>query len=109
MKVFHFARFFCLTLVAVFLSFILAGNNAFASTVFPDVSDNHWAARHISKVNAMGIVGGYEDGTFRPDQAVTQLEAVLMSLRAMGETPGSNTAVPFAVPSWAERDVAKAL
>jgi murein DD-endopeptidase MepM/ murein hydrolase activator NlpD len=39
---------------------------------FSDVSDTFWAYPYISYVYCHGIIGGYEDGTFRPANALTR-------------------------------------
>lgn len=41
---------------------------------FTDVPDDHWARNVIQIVSEIGIMTGYEDGTFRPDQPVTRAE-----------------------------------
>lgn len=51
---------------------------------FPDVSPSHWAAPQISYAVEQGWAGGYPDGTFRPDQAVTRAEAVTILNHALG-------------------------
>ncbi|MTI85747.1 MAG: hypothetical protein FH756_18090 [Firmicutes bacterium] len=103
------SQWFCLLLL-LFLSVVLVSGPAFAGTGFSDVSDSHWAAKHISKMGSTGIVGGYSDGTFRPNQPVKQVEAVVMAVRCMDDNAGSSSiSVPFTVPSWAESDVARAL
>ncbi|PAF33713.1 glycoside hydrolase family 3 N-terminal domain-containing protein [Paenibacillus sp. 7516] len=41
---------------------------------------NHWAAAPILVMSSNGLVGGYSDGTYRPNQTVTRAEyAVFMS------------------------------
>lgn len=53
----------------------------FASAVtFNDISD-HWAKEYIVKVANKGLVTGYDDGTFRPENSVTVLEALVMMSR----------------------------
>ncbi len=42
---------------------------------FPDVQASKWYAKNIEKATAAGIMVGYEDGTFRPDQPLTRAEA----------------------------------
>nr|WP_275942638.1 cadherin-like beta sandwich domain-containing protein [Paenibacillus alba] len=37
---------------------------------------NHWAAGYIQAAKASGLMSGYEDGSFRPDQPLTRAEAV---------------------------------
>lgn len=45
-------------------------------TGFPDVADTDWAADNIYTAAVKGLVNGYEDGTFRPDNNITRAEAV---------------------------------
>lgn len=44
----------------------------------------HWARGQVTKLVAMDIVKGYSDGTFRPDQTVSRLEALVLILRSCG-------------------------
>lgn len=53
-------------------------------TQFSDVLSTHWANSFIIKASSLGIIGGYEDGTFRPDETVTYAQALTMVVRAMG-------------------------
>jgi hypothetical protein len=54
-------------------------------TVFPDVLAQHaWAYGYINVATGRGLVKGFEDGTFRPGEAVTQAQALTMLLRALG-------------------------
>ncbi|MDD4089361.1 MAG: S-layer homology domain-containing protein, partial [Tissierellia bacterium] len=48
--------------------------------VFSDIS-NHWARSYIERVEKNGIVSGYEDGTFKPDNNVTVLQSLVMLSR----------------------------
>lgn len=43
---------------------------------FTDVSWEMWYAPYVSKAQELGIVEGYKDGNFKPDQAVTRAEAL---------------------------------
>lgn len=49
---------------------------------FDDVSTQHWAAETIEWAVEHNIVQGYSDGTFRPEQKVTEAEFLVMLLRA---------------------------
>lgn len=49
---------------------------------FIDINE-HWAKTHIDKLEAYGIVNGYEDGTFRPDEPITRGEAATMISNAL--------------------------
>ncbi len=47
------------------------------ATKFKDVPEAHWAAKPIEKLVDIGIVDGYEDGTFRGRKTVTRYELAL--------------------------------
>jgi len=56
-------------------------------TVFPDVYEGSgawWARGYIAWAHGEGIVVGYPDGNFRPNQPVSIVEAATMLLRALG-------------------------
>lgn len=38
---------------------------------FTDLSTSHWAYNNIMSLSQSGVVNGYEDGTFRPENMVT--------------------------------------
>ena len=42
---------------------------------FSDVSKDFWAYDAITELAEQGILNGYEDGTFRPDEPITRAEA----------------------------------
>lgn len=78
------------------------GTIAAAPVTFTDVSptDPDYAA--IEQVAAAGIIAGYPDGSFRPNQTVTRAEFAKMLALALGLT-ASSTPTPFSdVPagSW---------
>ena len=54
-----------------------------ADCIFSDVSRSHWAYKYIATATAYGWLTGYEDGTFRPDQAITRAEAVTVINRML--------------------------
>ncbi|MCM3271031.1 S-layer homology domain-containing protein [Paenibacillus elgii] len=49
---------------------------------FKDVSQDHWGYETISWAKENGIVDGYLDGTFKPEQSVGQTEFLAMLIRA---------------------------
>lgn len=60
-----------------------------AVSPFTDVNAGHWAEKHIAKLYHQSIINGYvnsADGstTFKPENSVSQQEAVLMALRFAG-------------------------
>lgn len=54
--------------------------------LFPDVASKHWASGFIAWAHTTGVVGGYEDGTFRPDENITYDEALKMASAILGYT-----------------------
>lgn len=71
---------------------------------FADVDADHWAAGYINVAQMMGIVNGYEDGTFRPQDNITYAEAFKMVLAAMGYSEDG-----FLVVRWPATWIAKAI
>ena len=69
-----------------------AKSAATAITAFPDVAADHWANGYINIASKKGIINGYEDGTFRPENNVTFEEAVKMLVVAIGHEPEVGTA-----------------
>lgn len=53
-------------------------------SLFPDVADSFWGSGYIMKAVAFGIIKGYEDGNFHPNDTVTYAQALTMVVRAMG-------------------------
>lgn len=55
-------------------------------TMFKDVAANHWASGYINVAASLGIIKGFPDGTFKPNDTVTYPQAVTMLVRALGYT-----------------------
>ena len=51
---------------------------------FKDVDPKHWSAPYISFAKGAGVVTGFTDGTFRPNDFITRAEAVKMMTRLVG-------------------------
>jgi hypothetical protein len=54
------------------------------TTPFSDVKSGHWAEKPIAKLAFQGIINGFQ-GKFRPNDGVSQQEAVIMTLRFIGK------------------------
>lgn len=54
------------------------------STVFSDVAADHWASGYINVAQAQGIISGYGNGMFGPEDKVTYEQAVKMIVSALG-------------------------
>lgn len=66
---------------------------------FPDVPATEWYYTYVTDLATNGILGGYEDGTFRPSEGVTLGQALKMIMIAAGypdiSGTGGNWAKPF--------------
>lgn len=51
---------------------------------FKDLKNAEWALRYIASMEAEGVFRGYEDGTFRPSEAISRVQAVVTAVRLMG-------------------------
>jgi len=52
-----------------------------SKTSFPDVDSRLWYAPYISKAKEFGVVHGYNDGTFKPNQPINRAEALKIIFR----------------------------
>lgn len=54
-----------------------------AASLFTDI-DNHWGKPYINTIYKNGLVSGYPDGSFRPQNNVTYAEAITILLNSLG-------------------------
>lgn len=57
--------------------------------LFPDIK-GHWARDYINQAAHAGIVNGYEDGTFRPQENITRAEAMTIVNRTLDRHPDAD-------------------
>lgn len=73
---------------------------------------SHWAASFIRDAVTRGLVQGYPDGTFRPEQAMTRAEFAVVLAKAL-RLRGGGTTLPFmdrdAIGSWARPSIVLAV
>jgi len=76
-----------------------------ATPYFKDIS-KHWAAKSITDMALRGVINGFPDGTFRPDETVTRAQFVKMLVTAM-QWPYEKTATSFTddIPEWARATI----
>ncbi|MGN0183112.1 MAG: S-layer homology domain-containing protein [Candidatus Ornithomonoglobus sp.] len=60
------------------------GNISTTTTQFNDLAADHWANANIATAYDLGIVNGYSDTEFGPDNAVTYEQALKMVVCALG-------------------------
>lgn len=67
-------------------------NGAKAATMFADVPADHWAAGYVNIAVQAGIINGYGDGNFGPEDQVEYQDAITMMVRALGYEPAIGAA-----------------
>ena len=78
---------------------------------FSDVTTENKYYEPIKILSALGIINGYEDGTFGPDRDVTRAEFATMLMRAMASAglgssdPAGTPFTDLANASWAVGDI----
>ena len=96
--------------IAFLLSTAMTVSTAVPAFAAASDINGHWAQATIEAWQNEGRIGGYEDGTFRPDQSITRAEFVRL-LNSAVSTQGS-AAISFSDVSpsdWYYNDVAKAV
>lgn len=68
---------------------------------FSDVSRGMWFNTAISTLENAGVLDGYEDGTFRPNEYITRAELVKIAVSFYGTTAGKETHFSDTSSHWA--------
>jgi hypothetical protein len=71
---------------------------------YSDVPPSHWAFNDITSLGAKGIIKGYPDGTFKPDNNITRAEFAVVLAKALGwaaKPGGHDFADADEIPDWA--------
>lgn len=71
---------------------------ASTSSLFSDVKSGYWGEKYIYQLAAQGIVRG-DNGKFRPNDPVTQQEAVTMAIRFLNQQVNDSTGTSTALPT----------
>jgi hypothetical protein len=81
-----------------------------SSKLFADTA-GHWAQEAIASAYAAGIIGGYDDMSFGPDDPITREQMAVMIVKAKGLVPDGST-LSFndqnSISPWASESVAAA-
>ncbi|MBD6616814.1 S-layer homology domain-containing protein [Komarekiella sp. 'clone 1'] len=99
-----------LSITAGTIAPFITATPSFAQTTFYDVSSNYWAAQFIQELSGRGVIAGFPDGSFRPEQAVTRAQFAAMVNKAFQKAQ-QRQGINFAdVPSnyWASSAIGQA-
>ena len=61
-------------ILAITLSLVLVFSMTCFAAGFSDLSSDHWAYRNILVLAENGVINGYPDGTFKPENTITRGE-----------------------------------
>ncbi|MDD4569778.1 MAG: S-layer homology domain-containing protein, partial [Tepidanaerobacteraceae bacterium] len=77
---------------------------------FPVMTDisNHWAKENIKYLVERGIIVGYPDNTFRPDNPITRAEFTALLVKALGLTADSGKVFEDTSKHWAKNYISTA-
>lgn len=106
------AQFATMIILALGEKPLLGGNASFS-----DVKNIDWHYGYVEKAAKMGMIQGYPDGTFRPEQVLSRQEMITITVQAMGLKVDAGAVTddllaPFAaenrISDWARAYVAHA-
>lgn len=100
-------------IIALVAVFALALTTIASAATFSDVAEDSAYYEAVETLSKLGIIDGYTDGTFKPEQTVTRAEMakLLATMQGYGETATSGSATKFSdVPAthWASGYIANA-
>ncbi|MDJ0733065.1 MAG: S-layer homology domain-containing protein [Nostocaceae cyanobacterium] len=81
------AAFMALGITAGTVAPLLTPAPSFAQTSFYDVPSSYWAAEFIQKLAQQGVIAGFPDGSFRPEEPVTRAQFSAMLRKAFNKSP----------------------
>ena len=58
---------------------------------YTDVPQNAWYHDMVNQMSQTGLLSGYQDGSFRPDNPITAAEFTTVTARAAGLSPGASS------------------
>lgn len=112
------AEFTSMLVRALFLDQLTAGDKD--NVAFSDIASDAWYYQNVEISSRLGIINGFTDGTFRPNEAVTREQMVVIAMSALnklklvpsgtaGSGAGGNAFVDDeAISIWAKESIGKA-
>ena len=94
--------------VATMFYNLLRDKTAPADKSFPDVAEDAWYAKYVSVLAGKGIMTGYPDGEFKPDQKITRAEFAVVATLFAKEANGGKTFSDVPSDYWAKGNIATA-
>ena len=76
--------------------------NMTKSNSYNDVKDGDWFCCAVSTLSKMGIIKGYEDGSFKPDQKTTRAETMTLVNRVLNRLPEAKDDLHKDMKTWVD-------
>ena len=85
-----------ITMLLVFAMVLSSVGTFAATTTFSDITTGTPVADAVAKLVGYGVINGYEDGTFKPDNTITRAEFAAIITRFKGVEGAANAVTGFA-------------
>ena len=79
---------------AIAVRFFENDNVNYEEGLFTDIAGSEWFADAVAAAQEHGIVGGYPDGSFQPNKAITRAEATSIVNRTVDRIPDKDHLLP---------------
>ncbi|PUA38077.1 hypothetical protein C8Z91_16915 [Paenibacillus elgii] len=79
-----------------------------SSVSFTDLPATHWAKEAIDQTSASGLMDGYPDGSFKPEETITRAEMARIADRLTASSLQSTGSFTDTAGHWAEASIGKA-
>lgn len=94
--------------VAMIFYRLLLDKDPAAAKDFTDVKDGAWYAKAVRVLASRGIISGYTDGSFRPDDPISRAEFTAIATRFAKATEGKTSFTDVSASHWAYSSIATA-
>ena len=104
------ARFRCRGWLVLCLTLYMILTTAGTASAQPGDISGHWAENQISVWVNAGLISGYEDGTFKPNNSITRAEFAVLANKVCGYTASTPANFSDVKPTdWYYGEVSKAV
>ena len=87
-------------LIAATIGSALILNTAFA---FSNFTESHWAYKNVMDMQIRGIISGFNDNTFKPDNSLTREQFITMAVKGLKITkPNTESVFEDISDRWSE-------
>lgn len=88
----------------ILLTFVLIVAFTSQTFAFNDL-DNHWANEVIGELTELGAIGGYSDGTFKPNNPITRAEFCKILTTSLGHNKVVGSAFDDTITHWSKDNI----